>query len=140
MSILHKLQQLLLKDAASQAFNMEVISACESQVVLGLKVSEKMTNGFNICHGGVIFTLADTALAFACFALDETAVTQSVQVEYVQSAQMHDQLRAVSSISHRRKRNIFCDIQVFNQKDQLIALVRGRQVAITMKPELPLKG
>jgi len=35
---------------------------------------------------------------------------------------------------------MFCDIQVFNQKDQLIALVRGRQVAITMKPESPLKG
>jgi len=135
MSILHKLQQLLLKDAASQTLDMEVIAASEVEVVMGLTVSEKVTNGFNICHGGVIFTLADTTLAFACFAQEETALTQSVQVEYVQSAQLHDQLRAVSTITHRRKRNIFCDIQVFNQHDELIALVRGRQVAISTKSE-----
>lgn len=133
MSILQNLQHLLAKDAASQIFGIEVLAAHEDQVVLGLSVSAQQTNGYNICHGGVIFSLADTALAFACCAIGESALTQSVQVEYLQSAQLGDQLRAVTTITHRRKRNIFCDIKVLNQQNEMIALVRGRQVAIRPK-------
>ena len=130
MSIVEKLQAVLKADAASLALGIEVQSASVEQVVLSLKVTEVMTNGYRVCHGGVIFSLADTALAFACVAIDETALTQSAQVDYVQSAQLGDKLRAVAVIMYRRKRNIFCDVEVLNQNDQLIALVRGRQLAI----------
>jgi len=130
MNVVEKLQGVLAADAASLALGIEVQSACVEQVVLSLEVTQQMTNGYRVCHGGVIFSLADTALAFACVAIDEVALTQSAQVDYVQSAQLGDKLRAVAVIMHRRKRNIFCDVEVLNQNDQLIALVRGRQLAI----------
>ncbi|MCJ8299992.1 MAG: hotdog fold thioesterase, partial [Pseudomonadales bacterium] len=70
MNMVEKLQGILAADAASLALGIEVQSASVQQVVLSLEVTREMTNGYQVCHGGVIFSLADTALAFACVAID----------------------------------------------------------------------
>ncbi|MEH6446544.1 MAG: hotdog fold thioesterase [Oceanospirillaceae bacterium] len=125
-----QIQHILDQDNASKQLGICLLSACETSVVLDLTVTTEMTNGYALCHGGVIFSLADTALAFACIALGATAVTQSAQIDYINSAKLGDQLRATTQIMHWRKRNIVCDIQVHNQDQQLIALVRGKQLVI----------
>jgi acyl-CoA thioesterase len=133
MDIKRNVETVLAKDSASLGLGIKVQQASDEQVTLNLLVLEKMTNGYNICHGGVIFSLADTALAFACVALGEIAVTQSAQIDYISSAKLGDQLRATTRIVNRRNRNILCDVQVVNQRDELIALVRGKQVIMRPK-------
>lgn len=130
MSIENKINQVLSQDSASKMLGIELLSVADDSLEMGLTVTADMTNGYNICHGGIIFSLADTALAFACVALGETALTQSAQIDYISPALLGDKLRARSKVISRRKRNICCDIEVYNQKDELIALVRGRQLAI----------
>jgi acyl-CoA thioesterase len=133
MDTKRNVEAVLEKDSASLGLGIKVQQASHEQVILSLLVSEKMTNGYDICHGGVIFSLADTALAFACVALGEIAVTQSAQIDYISSAKLGDQLRAATGIVNRRNRNILCDVQVLNQRDELIALVRGKQVIMRPK-------
>ena len=69
MDTKRNVEAVLEKDSASLGLGIKVQQASHEQVILSLLVSEKMTNGYDICHGGVIFSLADTALAFACVAL-----------------------------------------------------------------------
>ena len=135
MQIEQKINQVLSKDSASKMLGIHLIKADDNGIEMGMQVTDSMTNGYDICHGGIIFSLADTALAFACVALGETALTQSAQIDYVSSAHLGDKLRAVGKVINRRKRNICCDIEVYNQQDTLIALVRGRQLVMA-----PLSG
>ncbi len=130
MRIVHQLQAVLAADAASTNLSIKVLDANETQVVLGLTVTKSMTNGYKICHGGVIFSLADTALAFACMAAGVTAVTQSAQIEYIQAGQLGDHLTATSKIIHRHKRHLLCDVEVLNQQAEIVAIVHSRQRVI----------
>ncbi len=130
MQIEQKINQVLSQDSASKMLGIHLIKVDESSIEMGMQVTASMTNGYDICHGGIIFSLADTTLAFACVALGATALTQSAQIDYVSSAQLGDKLRAVGKVINRRKRNICCDIEVYNQQDALIALVRGRQLVV----------
>ncbi len=133
MLIAQKINQVLSQDSASNMLGIHLLKVDDDSIEMGMQVTKSMTNGYDICHGGIIFSLADTALAFACVALGETALTQSAQIDYVSSAQLDDKLRAISKVVNRRKRNICCDIEVYNQADQLIALVRGRQLVVGSK-------
>lgn len=130
MSIEQSIEQMLAKDSASRSLGIELTAVNDQGVQMSMTVTDTMTNGYGICHGGFIFTLADTALAFACVALGESALTQSAQIDYIHSAQLGDRLQAVAKVKHQRKRNICCDVEVYNQQDQLIALIRGRQLVV----------
>ena len=76
-----------------------------------------------------MFTLADTAFAFACNAYDDVTVAGSGAIEFLQPAREGDVLRAVASEVHRGRRGGTYDVEVTNQRDERVALFRGRGVA-----------
>ena len=121
--------KMIANDAASKALGIEIEISEPGSAVATMRVREDMTNGFDICHGGLIFTLADTAFAFACNAYDDVTVAGSGTVEFLRPALLGDQLRAVATEEHRGKRSGLYAVEVLNQQDESVALFRGRAVA-----------
>jgi acyl-CoA thioesterase len=113
-------------DLASQDLGIAVAveeAGCASAT---LEVTTRMVNGHDICHGGYIFTLADTAFAFACNTYDRITVAASASIEFVRPARLGDRLTAVASEAHRGGRTGVYDVIVRNQDDTTIAIFRGR--------------
>ncbi len=116
-------------DAASQALGIEIEIPEPGSAVATMTVRKDMVNGFDLCHGGLIFTLADTAFAFACNAYDDVTVAGSGTVEFLRPAFVGDELRAVALEEHRGKRSGVYAVEVVNQRNEFVALFRGRAVA-----------
>lgn len=116
-------------DTASRALGIEIEIPEVGSAVATMSVREDMTNGFDICHGGLIFTLADTAFAFACNAYDDVTVAGSGTVEFLRPAFEGDLLRAVALEEHRGKRSGVYAVEVVNERSEFVALFRGRAVA-----------
>ena len=120
-------------DRASRDLGIEVEVTGVGAVSASMNVRRTMLNGFAICHGGFIFTLADTAFAFACNAYDNLTVAAAASIEFLRPAHENDRLTAVASESHRAGRTGVYDVEVRNQAGELVALFRGRSHA-TGKP------
>lgn len=120
---------MMANDAASKALGIDIEIPEPGSAVASMRVREDMTNGLDICHGGLIFTLADTAFAFACNAYDDVTVAASGTVEFLRPALLGDKLRAVAVEEHRGKRSGLYAVEVRNQQDKTVALFRGRAVA-----------
>lgn len=116
-------------DMASKALGIEVEVADVGSAVATMQVRRNMVNGFNICHGGLIFTLADTAFAFACNAYDELTVAGSGHIEFLRRVKLNDQLQATAREELRGERVGFYTVEVCNQDKELVALFRGRSVS-----------
>lgn len=116
-------------DRASRALGIEIEIPETGSAIATMTVREDMANGFDMCHGGLIFTLADTAFAFACNAYDDVTVAGSGTVEFLRPAFIGDTLRAVALEEHRGNRSGVYAVEVVNQRDEFVALFRGRAVA-----------
>ena len=116
-------------DKASQALGIKIDVPAVATAVATMRVRDDMVNGFDICHGGLVFTLADTAFAFACNAYDDLTVAASATIDFLRPSKRGDELRAVAREDRRGKRASFYTIEVFNQDDELVALFRGRSVS-----------
>lgn len=93
---------------------------------VSMQVQDWMTNGHGTCHGGMIFSLADSAFAFACNSENEPNVAASVAIEYLNAAHKGERLTANASRTAQRGRTGVYDIQVENEAGELIALFRGK--------------
>jgi len=122
-------ERMYANDAASRALGIEVEIPEPGSAIATMRVREDMTNGLDICHGGLIFALADTAFAFACNAYDDVTVAASGTIEFLRPAYRGDELRAVALEEHRAKKSGIYAVEVLNQDDDFVALFRGRAVA-----------
>jgi len=122
-------EQMYSDDKASRTLGIEIEIPEPGSAVARMTVRDDMTNGFEICHGGLIFTLADTAFAFACNAYDDVTIAASGTVEFLRPAFVGDELRAIALEEHRGKRSGVYAVEVVNQRDEFVALFRGRAVA-----------
>ena len=122
-------QQMYAGDKASKALGIEIEIPEPGAAVATMRVREDMINGFEICHGGLIFTLADTAFAFACNAYDDVTVAGSGTIEYLRPVFADDELRAVALEEHRGKRGGLYAVEVVNQHGDFVALFRGRSIS-----------
>lgn len=113
-------------DLASQDLGIAVEVTKPGASEARLEVRQNMVNGHDICHGGYIFTLADTAFAFACNTYNKVTVAASAGIEFVRPARLGDKLLARASEAHRGGRTGVYDINVTDQDDKLIAIFRGR--------------
>ena len=116
-------------DTASRALGIDIEIPEPGSAVATMTVRDDMTNGFDICHGGLLFTLADTAFAFACNAYDDITVAGSGTIEFLRPAFLDDELRAVAVEEHRGQRSGLYAVEVVNQTGEFVALFRGRSVA-----------
>lgn len=121
---------LWVNDHASQWMGIERGEVVESGAYMSLRVQEHHCNGHNICHGGVIFTLADTAFAFACNSRNQNTVAQNNMITFIAPGQIGDVLTASAREVSLTGRSGIYDVRVVNQDGTLIAEMRGLSRAI----------
>jgi len=113
-------------DAASQALGMVVEAVGPGHARLTMQVRPDMLNGHGTCHGGMIFTLADSAFAFGCNSYNHVTVAQACDITYLAPARPGDTLTADCREQARAGRSGVYDITVTNQNGTMIALFRGK--------------
>jgi acyl-CoA thioesterase len=116
---------MLASDAASRMFGIEVLGYGEGWARAQLTVKDDMVNGHGICHGGVIFSLADTVFACACNSWGPVTVAAGADIVFVAPGRIGDVLTAEARMRARYGRNGVYDVTV-TRGDQLIAEFRGR--------------
>jgi acyl-CoA thioesterase len=114
------------QDQASQALGMRILEVRPGYACLSMTVREDMVNGHKLCHGGLIFTLADSAFAFACNTYNSVTVASAANVEFLLPARLGDELTATAEERSRSKRTGVYDVVVRNKQGESVALFRGR--------------
>lgn len=113
-------------DRASQAMGMRLISAGPGVAQMTMTVRADMLNGHATCHGGLIFTLADSAFAFACNSRNAVTVAAGCSIEFLAPAREGDELTAVACERSLSGRTGVYDVTVSNERGVTIALFRGK--------------
>ncbi|WP_422376315.1 hydroxyphenylacetyl-CoA thioesterase PaaI [Roseibium sp.] len=113
------------QDTASQNLGMALEQVEAGRATMSMTVTKAMTNGHGICHGGYIFTLADSAFAFACNTYNQVTVAQHCDVTFLAPAHLDDRLTAEARERNRRGRSGLYDVTVSNQAGDVIAEFRG---------------
>ena len=131
---------LFANDRASKAMGMRIVAISEGAAFLEMKVRDDMLNGFDICHGGFITTLADSAFAFACNSTGEMTVAAGLTVDFLAPAKAGDVLTARAFEVVQSGRTGVYDITVTNQRGEQVAMVRGRAHRIKDRRVLPAAG
>ena len=126
-------------DRASKGLGMTITHLGEGTATLTMTVRDEMLNGFDICHGGFITTLADSAFAFACNSRNVVTVAAGLTVDFLAPAHSGDLLTAAASETSRAGRTGVYDIVVTNQHGRRVALVRGRSHSLTGRTVIPAK-
>ncbi|MEO8527248.1 MAG: hydroxyphenylacetyl-CoA thioesterase PaaI [Caldimonas sp.] len=127
-------------DTASRGLGMAIVDAGEGTATLTMTVRDDMLNGHEICHGGFITTLADSAFAFACNSRNVVTVAAGLTVDFLAPAHRGDVLTANAVETSRAGRTGVYDMVVTNQHGVRVALVRGRSHSLTGRAVIPSKG
>ena len=123
--------------ASKDTMGMQLISCEPGRAVIQMSVKEMHLNGHKICHGGFIFTLADSTFAFACNSYNKVAVAAGCSIEFLKPGQLGDVLTCVGQEQALSGRHGIYDMKVTNQKGEVIAMFRGKSAQIqgTVIPE-----
>jgi acyl-CoA thioesterase len=119
-------EALFARDMASEMLGMRVVGVKPGYARLAMTVRPDMVNGHRICHGGLIFTLADSAFAASCNSYDESTVAAAASIDFLAPAFEGDELSAEGHELWRSGRSGLYEITVTNQRGERIALFRGR--------------
>ncbi len=118
------------RDDASRRLGMRIVEVAPGRATLTMTVRADMLNGHAICHGGFIFTLADSAFAFACNSYNLSTVASGCAIEFLAPARDGDMLTATAQERSVAGRTGVYDIDVANQRGETIALFRGKSYRI----------
>ena len=121
---------MMASDNASPWVGIELISVDEGQSEMALTVQKHHVNGHHICHGGIIFTLADSAFAFACNSRNQNTVAQHNTISFIAPGKLSDRLTARAREVTLAGRSGITDVTVTNQNGTIIAEFRGASRAI----------
>jgi acyl-CoA thioesterase len=121
---------LLAQDRTSRGLGIKLEEVHPGYARMSMVVRPDMTNGHRIGHGGMIFTLADSAFAFACNSRNESNVAATASIDFLAPSHEGDELTAVATEVWRSRRSGIYEITVTNQKSERIALFRGRSARI----------
>ena len=116
-------------DRASRSLGIDVAVTALGAATATMHVREDMLNGLDVCHGGMLFTLADTACAFACNSYNRVTLSASGKIHFLRSARLGDRLTAVAVEDYRGGRRGFYTVKITNQQEEAVALFRGRVVS-----------
>lgn len=126
-------QRMLSRDAFSQWLGVEVLEVAVQQAVIRMTVRPEMANGFGFAHGGIVFSFADSAHAFATNSSGEISVAIDCSVSYPAAVRTGDVLTASAVEQTSTNRLAFCEVTVRNQRDEVVGHFRGT-VYRTRKP------
>lgn len=126
-------QTMWHEDVASRSLDMTLDEIASGRARLSMRIKKSMANGQKVCHGGFIFTLADSAFGYACNTHNQRAVSASCSIDYLAPAFVDDVLSAEASEVLRSGRRGIYDVQVVNQKGETVALFRGHSATVKGK-------
>lgn len=116
---------MLNNDAFSQWLGIEIIDQGLGFSVLTMTVREEMTNGFKIAHGGISYSLADSALAFASNSYGVQAVSIETSISHTKAIKVGDQLLAKAKEESKTRKIGIYSIRIENQDKEIVALFKG---------------
>jgi acyl-CoA thioesterase len=119
-------EALFARDTASRMLGIRVVEVKPGYARVTMTVRPDMVNGHRTCHGGLIFTLADSAFAVSCNSYNETSVAAAASIDFLAPAFEGDVLSAEADEQWRSGRSGLYEIIVMNQRGERIALFRGR--------------
>jgi acyl-CoA thioesterase len=119
-------EEMAARDAAAQSLGIEVLEVGPGRATLRMTVVPSMLNGHGMCHGGIVFTLADTAFAHACNSHGPTTVAAAASIDFLAPAKEGAVLDAVAVEQHRRGKTGLYDVVVTSADGTVIARFHGR--------------
>ena len=124
-------------DRASKSLGIQILSVTPGRAVLTMTVREDMLNGHDICHGGLIAVLADSAFAYACNSYNEWTVASGFSIDLMAPCHLGDELTAICHEVSKSGRTGLYDTEVSNQHGKRVGVFRGRSHTVRGKPVLP---
>jgi acyl-CoA thioesterase len=116
---------MMQHDRFSQWLGIEVLNIKTGESCIRMKVREEMVNGFGIAHGGVAFSLADSAFAFACNNRNQLSVALDTSINFTKEVRVGDTLTATAKEEHNGRSTGLYTIRITNQDDKLVAQFKG---------------
>jgi len=117
---------MMQRDRASTALGMVVEVNEPGRAVVSMPIRDDMLNGFDITHGGFVFAVADTAFAIACNDSDVLTVSAGADVSFLATSTTGDTLTAVATLKATAGRSGIYDVEITNQRGEIVAEFRGR--------------
>lgn len=118
------------RDRASKYLGMKLVEVEVGRAVLSMTVLPDMVNGLDVCHGGFLFTFADSAMAFASNADNERAFASHADIDFVNAAPLGTKLTATATtIVERGKLNVH-DVTIVDESGTTVAVMRGRTLTV----------
>jgi acyl-CoA thioesterase len=124
-------EAMFAADRATRDFmRMELVSCEPGRAVLRMVVREAMLNGHDICHGGLIFALADSTFAYACNSRNKATVASGCSIEFLKPGRRGDVLTCEGVEQVLKGRHGIYDMKVSNQAGEVVAVFRGRSTQV----------
>jgi acyl-CoA thioesterase len=121
---------MLKEDRATATLGIRLVSVDAGSASVEMTMREDMLNGHATCHGGILFTLADTAFGIACNSRNQRTVAAAGQIDFLRPAVLGDVLQAAAVERSAGRRLGLYDVTITNQRGQTIALFRGKSCRI----------
>lgn len=116
---------MMQHDRFSQWLGIEVLDIKEGYSKIQMTIREEMVNGFGIIHGGVTFSFADSAFAFACNNRNQLSVALDTSINFVKPVHTGDVLIAEATELHPGRSTALYQVHIYNQHNHLVALFKG---------------
>jgi acyl-CoA thioesterase len=138
LEVAHRVRDgMWARDRACQSLGMRIVDVTPGRACLAMTVREDMLNGHQLCHGGYITTLADSAFAYACNSYDELTVASGLSIDFLAPARLGETLSASAHEVSKAGRTGVYDVEVCNQDGLRIAVFRGRSHTFRGRPAVP---
>ena len=122
----HIIRQLMLgNDAFSKWMDIKVVVISSVSVVLSVQINDEMTNGFGIAHGGILYSVCDSALAFASNANGRQAVSIETSISHLKPLKVGDTITVTSFTKNISGKLGHFEVLAHDQNDQLVGIFKG---------------
>ncbi|MBH1929674.1 hydroxyphenylacetyl-CoA thioesterase PaaI [Serratia rubidaea] len=119
-------EHMFQQDSCAQSMGMRLEAVDCGFAQVSMEVGPQMLNGHRTCHGGQLFSLADTAFAYACNSQGLAAVAAGCSIDFIRPALAGDRLIASAEVRHQGKTSGLYDVEIINQRGKTVAWFRGR--------------
>ena len=116
--------------ASRETMGMELVACTPGRAVMRMVLDERHLNGHRICHGGFIFTLADSTFAFACNSRNQSTVAAGCSIEFLKPGKLGDVLTCEGVEQVLQGRHGIYDMKVTNQRGEVVAMFRGKSAQV----------
>jgi acyl-CoA thioesterase len=119
------LDRMFRQDGFSQWMGMEILEISEGHCVLRMTVRKEMLNGFDVAHGGITYSLADSAFAFACNSYNHLSLSVETSISHSRAVREGDILTAKADLITQTKKIGNFQVIVLNQHHEIVAVFKG---------------